>query len=386
VWYGRATAAGPLTLGLEAGFSYFQHAATPLSPQAFQSRSLEPLIRFGRQTGRSLVVLEARRRFDLYSGQGLDAIYPGTRPTADHALLQLRHSWSPRSVTWADGFYARTHDALGIDQWNVALQSDVAEWGGNVAANLGHIEGDFHTRGWSYEVPGLQDAVGRNWTVRVLPVLQPQSAWFMAWHRREILLGSEALVSSQVAAAGLRRNLSPGLLAEAEAGVSMVTLGGGTRQPGPEAALELRGAMLGPNTLTARLQVERAFPATLTVRASRGMGNGQVWLAVESLVDAQGGLYRYPTFSRRASIGIQDTVARANLVGIDASVGGLRPYYIDQPGTNDFRTSVWLARRMRPWLTGRAGCSYLSQTGEGTSAAPAFHRFRVDAALTAFSR
>jgi hypothetical protein len=385
VWCGRATA-GPFTLGLEAGYSYFQHAATPLAPQEFQSRSLEPLIRFDRETGRSGVFLEARRRFDVYSGEGLGEAYGGPRQTADHASLQLRHAWSPRSLTYADGYFLRTRDALEIDQWIPAIRSEVTEYGANVAANFGHVEGDFHTRGWSYAVPGLQDALGRNWTVRVLPLLQSQGAWFMAWHRREIVIGSQALVSSQVAAVGFRRNLRPGLSAEAEAGASMVTFAGGTRQPGPEAALELRGASHGPNALSARLQVERAFPATLTLRASRGMGNGQVWLAVESLVDAEGGLYRYPTFSRHASVGVQDTLGRANLIGIDASLGGLRPYYINQPGTDEFRTSLWLARRLRPWLTTRVGCSYLNQTGEGTSAALAFHRFRVDAALTAFSR
>jgi len=385
VWYGRATA-GPLTLGLEAGYSYFQHAATPFSAQEFQSRSLEPLIRFDGDTGRSRVLLEARRRFDLYSGPALGEALGGSSHTADHASLSLRHSWSRRSLTWADGYFLRTRDALDVDRWIPAYQPEVTEWGTNVAANFGHLEGDFHARGWSYAMPGLQDALGRNWSVRVLPVLQPQGAWFTAWHRREIVLGSETLVSSQVAAAGLRRNLSPGLSAEAEAGVSMLTVAGGARQPGPEAALELRGAARGPNTLSARLQVERGFPATVTMRASRGMGNGQVWLAVESLVDAEGGVYRYPTFSRRASAGVQDTLGGANLIGIDASVGGLRPYYFDQPGTDEFRTSLWVARRMRPWLTGRVGCSYLQQTGEGTSAALAFHRFRVDAAVTAFSR
>ncbi len=112
---GRATA-GALSLGLGVGTSYYQHSASATSPLEFQARSLEPLIRLGRETARSRVLLEARRRFDLYSGADLAQIAGGTRQIADHAALQLRQTWSERNRLDADGSFLRSRDLLDIDQ------------------------------------------------------------------------------------------------------------------------------------------------------------------------------------------------------------------------------------------------------------------------------
>jgi hypothetical protein len=110
-----------------------------------------------------------------------------------------------------------------------------------------------------------------------------------------------------------------------------------------------------------------------------------MWFTGQSLVDAEGGFYRYPTFTRRVGVGFEDTLARATVIGFEASRGSLRPFHTDEPRADVVQASGWLARRVRPWLTGRAGCSYLSQTGDGASGALSFRRVRVDAAFTALS-
>jgi hypothetical protein len=377
--------AGPIALGLGIGTSYYQHSASTISPLEFQSRSLEPLIRFDRDTERSRILLEARRKFDLYSGPGLGQTFGGTRQIADHAALHLRQTWSERDRLLVDGSFLRSRDVLDVDQRTLALQSEVAEWGGNAVASLGRVEGAFRARGWSYDAPDLHDALARSWTIRVLPVMRAESAWFLGWHERELVTASQTAVRSHVAATGFRRQLWPGVSAEAEAGASEVAYADGGRRSGPEAAFGLESSTGGPNALSARLQVERAFPATLTARASHRVGDGWIWLSGESLVDAEGGFYRYPTFTRRVGVGLQDTLARATVIGFEASRGSLRPFHTDETRAEIVQASAWIARRVRPWLTGHAGCSYLKQSGDDPSGTLSFRRVRVDAALTALS-
>ena len=387
LWFGTSdrAIAGPVALGLGVGTSYYQHSSSAISPLEFQSRSLEPLIRFDRDTDRSRILLEARRRFDLYSGPALGQTLGGARQVADHASLHLRQTWSERDRLLVDGSFLRSRDVLDVDQRTLALQSEVAEWSGNAAATLGRVEGAFRTRGWSYDAPDLHDALARSWTVRVLPVMRAESGWFLGWHERELVMGSQTAVRSHVAAAGFRRQLWPGVSAEAEAGASEVAYADGSRRSGAEAALDLLSSTDGPNALSAHLQFERAFPATLTARASHRVGDGWIWLSGESLVDAEGGFYRYPTFTRRVAVGFQDTLARATVFGFEASRGSVRPFHIDETRAEILQASGWLARRMRPWLTARAGCSYLKQSGDDPSGALSFRRVRVDAALTALS-
>jgi hypothetical protein len=115
------------------------------------------------------------------------------------------------------------------------------------------------------------------------------------------------------------------------------------------------------------------------------VANGRIWLNGRSLVDGMGGFYRYPTFTRGVGLGIADTLGRATVVGVEANRANLRAFHIQAPTADVFETSAWLERRMRPWLTGRIGCAYLSQNGDGSSSARAFQRMRVDAALTMLS-
>jgi hypothetical protein len=375
--------AGPITLGLGVGTSYYQHSTSTTSPQDFQSRLIEPLIRFDRDTDRSRILVEARRRLDLYSGEDLGQTLGGTRQVADHAELQLRQTWSENARLDAGGSFLSSSDALDVDQPTLAVQSPFQEWGGNVGANLGRVQGSYRARGWSYDNPLLLDATAHNWAVRVLPVRRTEDTWFAGWRQGEQELESRTALGSQVGSVGFRRPLGPGISAEAEAGASEVSYADGSSAVGPEAAFALDGPEGGRTALSARVQFERVFPTTFSARASRGFGDGQMWLSAESLVDVEGGYYRYPTFVRHVGVGFLDTLGRATVIGFEASTGHVRPYLVAGPTAEIVQASGWLARRVRPWLTGRAGCSYLNQTEDGVSGALSFRRVRVDAALIA---
>jgi hypothetical protein len=383
--FGGQAIAGSLGLGLQMGTSFYQHSDAATSPLQFQGRSLEPVIRFDRENGRSHVQLEARRRFDLYSGAALPEPLGSANQISDHAALRLHHDWSERDRFDADGSFLRSRDVLDIDRRTLALQSEAAEWGSNVSANLGRLEGAFHARGWTYDDPQLVDAVARNWSGRFFPVQRTAGAWFLDWHQRELVQGTQTALASRVAAIGFRRGLGPGASAEVEAGASRVTYADGGRSSGAEAALGISSPTEGLIALSAQLQFESAFPATLQARASTRVANGRLWLSGQSLVDAAGGFYRYPTSTRSVGMGFADTLGRATVIGLEANRASLRPFQVSAPTADVFQTSAWLVRRMRPWLSGRLGCAYLSQNGDGSSSPRPFRRMRVDATVTVLS-
>ena len=378
-------AAGSLGLGLQMGTSFYQHSDATTSPLEFQSRSLEPVVRFDRENGRSHVQLEARRRFDLYSGAALPAPLGGGNQVSDHAALSLHHTLSDRDRFDADGSFLRSRDVLDIDRRTLALQAEAAEWGGNVSANVGRLEGAFHARGWTYDDPQLVDAVARNWSGRLIAVQRTAGAMFFDWHQRELVQGTQTALASRVAAIGFRRSLGPGASAEVEAGASRVTYADGGRSSGGEAAFGISSPSEGVIALSAQLQFENAFPATLQARASTRVANGRFWLSGQSLVDAAGGFYRYPTSTRGFGVGFADTLGRATVVGLEANRANLRPFHVTAPTADVFQTSAWVVRRMRPWLSGRLGCAYLSQNGDGSSSPRPFRRMRVDATVTVLS-
>ena len=198
--------------------------------------------------------------------------------------------------------------------------------------------------------------------------------------------GAVTTVESDVAAAGIRRSLGAWLSAEAEGGVSGVSYAGASRQTGAEAGMQLKTAAGGPYDVSMRWQVEQVFPPTLIGRVSRGVGVGRIWLDGESMVDVEGGYYRDPTYTHRLGLGAQDTLARATVIGFEASYVDLRPLTGTAAPAQLVRTSGWLARRLRPWLTARLGCAYFEQTGGGTVGVPSFSTLRLNAAVSTLTQ
>ena len=378
--------ASPLSLGLEAGSTYYEHRAEPTAPLQFQGHSVEPILRYSRWSDRTRLWFEARRRFDLYSGAPITSGSNGTLQTADHFDLLFGRALSENNRVDASGSYVRSKDALDIDQPIPYMQSQVTEWGGNVGASLRRFEASYNGRGWHYQDPRPQDASSNGWALRFLPVQRATSDVFINWRGRDLVAGGLTTVESDVAAAGIRRSLGAWLSAEAEGGMSGVSYPGTGRRTGAEAAMGFSTVAGGPYDVSMRWQVEQVFPPTLMARVSHGVGDGQIWLDGESLVDVEGGYYRDPTYTRRLGLGVQDTLARATVVGVEASYVGLRPLIGHAAPAELVRTSGWLARRLRPWLTARVGCAYFEQTGGGTVGVPSFSTLRLNAAITTLTQ
>ena len=189
-------------------------------------------------------------------------------------------------------------------------------------------------------------------------------------------------VRTHLAAAGIRRAFAPELTGELEVGASEVMFGDGTRQDGPAVIVKLHGPGLDPGPVRAELSVQRNYPSAAVVGVNRSFGPGQIAARWESLVDMEGGVFRNPNLTRRLVAGAQDTLLRANVLGLEASYARTRPFRLEGKNAEVFAASGWLVRRLRPWLSGRGEYSYLWQTSEGGSPASTFHRVRVGASLT----
>jgi hypothetical protein len=205
----------------------------------------------------------------------------------------------------------------------------------------------------------------------VLPVRHRDDAWLVGWRERRLGLGGDASVVSRAAVVGYRRRLSPLLWLALEAGGADVQYGDGARERGPIAGIALDGADAEPGILTPRVHIWQDVTTNVTAEVGHRLGNGRVSLRLKSLADVQGEIYGDPTLLRELSVGVQDTVARATLVTLETSYGRTRLLHVAAPKVDVqfevLRVSGWVSRRIRPWLTSRAGCTFLRQAEVGFS-------------------
>jgi len=344
--------------------------------------------RLGLDSGTSTFRLQAF--VDGLFGYSLEPAPPGSEPRArsfdlisDHAALRAGTSWSKFDSLYVGGEHLRSHDPvyLGVGAWSALALEDVREWDAWGRGSRRGFEGAYRIDGWSYPAAGERDARVTEWSASVLPVRHRDEAWLVGWRERRLGLGDAASVASRAAVAGYRRRLSPLLWLALEAGGADVRYGDGTRERGPIAGVTLDGADVEPGLLTPRVHIWQDVTTNVTAEVGRRLGSGRVSLRWESLADVQGRISRDPTFLRELSVAVRDTVARATLVAIDASYGRARLLRIVAPQVEVVRASGWVARRIRPWLTSRVGCSFLGQAGVGSSSIPVLRRIRWEVAF-----
>ena len=368
-----AAASGAWAPGLAVGARFDDHRTAAGPPAEFVTTTVTPQLGFTGGPGDWMVQALARRRFEF---QG-SAYRPPSRagmPAADLATLQLGRAWSELSQVMVESRYERSRDLLDVDDRTVFVAGDARRWSGSAQASLARTEGEYHTDGWSYATPGVEDARASSWSARFLPVQHREDAWFVGWNQRELELGGSMAVRSRMASVGVRRRLSPLLTGELEVGPADLEYGDGARQRGPALIVGLHGPAAGDPTLATQWRLERNLATAVSAEINRRVGDGRAWARGESLVDVEGVVYRMPTLTRRLILGAQDTLARSFVLGFEASCTRTAPLHYAGAEISSVRASGWMERRLRPWLTGRGACSYLGQTGIGEKGAPAFRR------------
>jgi hypothetical protein len=253
-------------------------------------------------------------------------------------------------------------------------------WGGG---SLRFLEAAYRTDDWNFtETPG-GDSRGTSWSASVLPVRHREDAWLVGWRERRLGAGDTASIVSRAAVVGHRRRLSALLWLDLEAGAVDVKYGDGTRHKGPAGGITLSGGEAEPGLLTPRVHVWQDVATNVTAEVGHRIGNGHASLRWASLADVQGGIYRDPTYVQELAATARDTVARATTLSLEAGYGRTRSLHVAAPQVELVRASGWLSRRVRPWLTGRAGCTYLKQAGVNSSSILALRRIRWEVAFAA---
>lgn len=370
--------------GVSFGSRYDDHRAPFAPPQDLAVSTVAPQFGFDGASEGSFLRCFARRQYEWYPNHPQATQSLATAPTSDHGTLRAARMWSGVGSLSLDGRYDRSHDLMELGDWALlAGNPGAAHWMASARGGLGRLEGDIRTEGSSYDASGLESAQSLGWSATALPVVGRSTAWLVGWRQRQLALASSWVMRSHLAVTGLRQRLLPALSGQVEAGGYDVDFGDGPRQRGPAFAVALQAARDNDGGISTELRLQRDFMTSVTGSMSRAVGDGRVTIGGESVLDVEGGVYRGPNFTRRLAIGVQDTMlSRSTVLGLEMSYARTRPLHIGEGEVDIFRASGWAVRRLRPWLTGRGGYSYLRQPGFGHRDASDFRRVRLEAAMT----
>jgi len=303
------------------------------------------------------------------------------RPATDRVAFHGTSDWAGGEKLFLDGRYLRPGDAFQLD---LPESSDgaVARWGGAGGGNLGWADGACRIEGWSYATGAPRNAIGIASRASVMPWRGPRDAWVLGFRHLVLQLDQAYQIRSYLVSTGYRRFLSPVTWAQVEVGAAKVLFGDTTSARGPALVFELGGPTNPLGAVTTSVTFCEELPTAVSAGIGRPLPSGSISVRWESLIDPQGGAFRHPHLSRRASLEVQDTLSRATVLELSVSRAQSRPYRLMGPEPDVVRASAWLVRRMRPWLTGRCGYSYLSQASRGPGSTPAYRRMRLDVAMT----
>jgi len=358
------------------GLSARSEQLRPAAPRDTIAGILTPQLSVDGGTGMTRLQLFARREYRLGRSS------PSFALVSDRATLRLERAMAEAESLLLGARYWHARDPFEMDERPVVASGDSRRWEAWTRGTRGPVEGAYRVEGWGYEAPGPSEAIARSWSASLLPLRSPSDSWLVGWRQRQLEIGGVRAFRSRMAVAGFRRTLSPLLSGRIEVGASDVQFPDRERRLGPALVIELEGPEARPGATSTALRLQQDFATSVIAEVGHGWGDGRLAARWESVVDVEGGFYREPNLSRRVVVGAQDTLGRATVLGVETSYTRTWPLGFGGREARTTRASGWLVRRLRPWLTGRAGCSYLRQTSLGTESVPAFRRVRVDAGLT----
>ena len=309
------------------------------------------------------------------------------RAVSDDAAGRADRTWSEGVWISADARYLKSRDLLEPGQSLAATGAELATWGGSALGGLPWADAAYTIRGASYPAPGIRDAYVIQWNTAIVPVRKDANAGLVNFRQRQINLGSYRYWQSRMLTAGLRRGLGPGFAAQLEAGQGQVVGVDGAGHIGPAVVLSASGWGRRDAPVIGEVIVQQYAAPHVAVRIQRGYGDTRIWARAESMTDVEGGKSPGLRRVRRFGLGIEDTLARATVLGAEGTYTLTRLFDEVQTPVTLARASGWMARRIRPWLDLRVTGSYLfDQRPDPIDPAliPIVHRLRFDAGLNLF--
>jgi hypothetical protein len=381
-----ACAEGPLELGAGFGASRYNQTTVP-GTAVFDLRTIRPYARYDGPAGNWFLDGFAQSKLDMYSGAPVETL--DTRHYVNsNVRARASRRWSSTQDLKLEGAFLHTHDLFESDLGTVLPQGTLTRWSGSVGTRLELFETDVRSRLTEYSDPTLSDGLAFGGYARLVPLRRAIDAAFAGVAYNQLDVGSRTALINRSASVGYRRRVAPLIDAELEVGGIDTRFADGGHQRLPMVAMGLardpdRGSALG---FQLRARFEGDSLAAVSGEGVFRVASGRIRLSGEQSADAEGGFYRSANRSRRFAAGLEDTLGRANIIGIESSYTTTQALRHDQKGTEVLRATGWAMRRVQPWLNLRLAASFMREPVSSRPDEPVYRRIRLDAELIVLSR
>jgi len=336
--------------------------------------SVTPQVGFSRHAAYARYDAEAHRRFDSLDGD----VSP--RPANDVARISFLGS-SSENLDWElNGSYYRARDPLDQDPRFTASPGITQTSRGLARLSLWRGEAIYEAQNHDNTAPELADAWSQEGTATIYPLRTPQGAWLVTGRYQDWTVEQVRTLTAVTGLTGYRRYHSPTFSSEIEMGaVSLRTPADGTQDPQFAWSVGvdgLAGALGLP--FDSKLRVGRDVTTNGRAELSRDVGGLKITAGYTRKVEALGGRFSTPAIHDYASVGMENSRLPVVLT-LEGSYGHSKPRE-GGDAIETMRASAGMSRALRPWLTGRAGYSFLRQRDLGGTE---FRRGRAEVSLTA---
>ncbi len=321
----------------------------------------------------------AQRSFDSYTRT------PAPRPATDRASLRTWSALAQDTRVSLEGRYLRSRDPLHLDA-QAPLTSGPSEiFSGSAEGRFWRGGMAYQMRARTYEAPSLVDGAFQSAKAVLYPLRREHGRLLLLGGWREWRVGGDRTLAASLVTVGYQRDHTAAVSSELEVGAVEVDdrrRGDRHREVAAAAGLTVAGALAGlPLDLRARFA--RDVTTTGMAEISRSIGGRRLAARWERSVDAEGGLFVESTLRDLVGIEVQDTLSERTLVALEGGYG--RTWLREASGlrVEKYRASASVARRLQPWLTGRATYSYVEQTEAEGPISSYSRRSRVELSLTA---
>jgi hypothetical protein len=327
-----------------------------------------------------------------YDIMGRSAFTSYTRTDAktsrtDLATLDLFHRPGYFEILDVKARYERSVDPIDFSQGVVTTRGDVSTASGRMNLELYRVGANVALNRWDYARGDLADGRAADVTARLFPVNTRITRLTLAARRRELVLSDHLLLQADYQTLALRRVHSEGFWTELEAGrVESQFHDGSPTEVRPAVAFTLNrtgGSAGAPVTLHAKVADDIA--TTVNAGLARTGGGRLMDLSYDTSVDADGGLYRVPTITRRGTLDVRDTLGGGQVFELNGSYGRTRTLHQTGPSVDQWRAGAGISTPIGSYFTARAGWDFLRQKAPQGGVAVEFDRNRYSLSLTTAS-
>jgi hypothetical protein len=308
------------------------------------------------------------------------------QPVALSDLMMGRGAWYMAAMeSVSAGFrYTRSSEPTEVEEDAIVTGGDVFSTSGRIGIDTYRAEGELRARTWSYSRAGLSDGSSQAWGFRYFPMRTRDSGWLFAYRGENLDLDRRGL-EAHVVTSGFQRRHATWLSSEIELGAVAVSYDDGAdddrHAAGAVGLVATRGEQGAP--LSARLRIAHDVTTTSMAEVRQSWEAARVTARWESTLDAEGGIYRSPTVSRRAVLSLEASPDGVRRVVLEGSYRRVRPFRVESVAANLLRFSISYALPVNNWLRARVGYDHVRQDVPPGGRAVEFDRNRILVSFTA---